>query len=55
MDKFEILITSPPDRERLVAEIWYSELNYNFHTPLVTVENEKSIAFERVLNNSKFA
>jgi len=33
----------------------YSELNYNFHAPLITIENEKSIAFERVLNISKFA
>ena len=26
MNKFEILITSPPDRESLVAEIWYNNM-----------------------------
>ncbi len=26
MKEFEILITSPPDRENLVAEIWYNEI-----------------------------
>ena len=26
MNKFEILISSPPERERLVAEIWYDNM-----------------------------
>ncbi len=28
MSKFEIWITSPPDRERVVAEIWYDKMSW---------------------------
>ncbi|MGF1670153.1 MAG: hypothetical protein ACFCU6_06875 [Balneolaceae bacterium] len=27
MKNFEILITSPPDREKLVAEIWHKDMH----------------------------
>lgn len=51
MKGFEILIASPPDREKLVAEIWYNEIlvaEINQETEKLEIEfylNEK-IAFE---------
>jgi hypothetical protein len=51
MKEFEILITSPPDRENLVAEIWHNEIlvaEINQETDNLEIEfylNEK-IAFE---------
>lgn len=51
MKEFEILITSPPDREKLVAEVWHNKIlvaEINQETGRLEIEfylNEK-IAFE---------
>lgn len=51
MKEFIVLITSPPDREKLVAEIWYDKIlvaEINQETEKLEIElylNEK-IAFE---------
>lgn len=42
MSEFEILITSPPDRERLVAEIWYDNM---FWVEILQEKEEVSIQF----------